>query len=209
MSKCIACRQGFIWECEFNGRCDESTSDAADNNVSGVTDDSDSSSKNVSEAIDLLGEDDQDFDFDSGELEEDSGNKGRQVNIHNDHNLKDQQSTGRKRAAVMYPLDRDADCEWKMKKNCGGGPKPIFGCLNGKQQARHHGPDKNTLNNDKGNVHRICVTCHNRWHTDNDPVYVFGILQNEHSPVEATLAEMGANEMQWAGRKLVKANDDK
>lgn len=107
----------------------------------------------------------------------------------------------------MYPLDRDADCEWKMKANVGGGPKPIIGCINGKQQARHHGPDKNTLNNDEGNVHRICVTCHNRWHTENDHIYAWGIIQNPHAPVEADLTTVAQNEMSWASRKVVKAKD--
>jgi hypothetical protein len=37
------------------------------------------------------------------------------------------------------------------------------------QQARHHGPDYNTLNNDPTNVSRICHVCHNRWHAANDP----------------------------------------
>ena len=96
-----------------------------------------------------------------------------------DDSLKDQQSTGRKRAARMYPLDRSGDCEWLGKSNCGGGPHPILGCgLNGipagKQRARHHGPDKNTLNNDESNVHRICHSCHNRWHAANDPDYIPG-----------------------------------
>lgn len=85
--------------------------------------------------------------------------------------LKDQQSTGRKRAARLYPLNREQSCEWRGKVRMGGGDSPILGCLDGKQQARHHGPDKNTLNNDPGNVHRICHTCHNRWHASNDPDY--------------------------------------
>lgn len=56
--------------------------------------------------------------------------------------LKDQQSTGRKRAAKMYPLNREHSCEWQGKANCGGGLHPIVGCLQGMQEARHHGPDK-------------------------------------------------------------------
>jgi hypothetical protein len=85
--------------------------------------------------------------------------------------LKDQQSTGRKRAAGLYPLNRDADCEWRFGLSCGGGESPIQGCIDGKQLARHHGPEKNTLNNDPGNVHRICHHCHNRWHAANDKDY--------------------------------------
>lgn len=109
-----------------------------------------------------------------------------------DDALKDQQSTGRKRAAQLYPFltldgriikrgdgtpDSDRrDCEWAGKDRCGGGTNPIKGCgqgglPTGKQHARHHGPDKNTLNNEEGNVHRICHSCHNRWHAANDPDY--------------------------------------
>lgn len=85
--------------------------------------------------------------------------------------VKDQQSTGRKRAARLYPLHRDWPCEWRNKTGMGGGDNPIRGCDNGVQQARHHGPDKNTLNNEPGNVHRICHSCHNTWHAKNDPDY--------------------------------------
>ena len=88
--------------------------------------------------------------------------------------LRDQQSTGRKRAARAYPLDKSAACEWRGNINCGGGTTPIKGCDDGMQLNRHHGPDKNTLNNDEGNVHRICSHCHNRWHSKNDPDYVPG-----------------------------------
>jgi|SRR5690606_27706591 len=116
--------------------------------------------------------------------------------------LRDQQSTGRKRAAEMYPLDRDAACEWQGKKNNGGGKFPIVGCLEGKQQARHHGPDKNTLNNDQGNVHRICHQCHNRWHARNDPDYVWGSVYDPHSPTVADREEILLDELQWMGKKL-------
>lgn len=94
-----------------------------------------------------------------------------------------------------------------MQKNCGGGTMPIVGCLDGKQQARHHGPDKNTLNNERGNVHRICHTCHNRWHTLNDPDYVWGTIYPLHEPYEATIADVGMNEVFWQGRKLTKPED--
>ena len=97
-----------------------------------------------------------------------------------DASLKDQQSTGRKRAALAYPLDREGPCEWAdagPTNPKGGGTKPvIFGCKN-TQDARHHGPDKNTLNNDEGNVHRICHWHHNNWHAMNDPDYQPGMLK--------------------------------
>lgn len=94
-----------------------------------------------------------------------------------DESLKDQQSTGRKRAAKLYPLNPEAYCEWAGKEVQGGGHSPISGCgLRpgtdiGLQQSRHHGPDKNTLNNEIGNVHRICHACHNEWHAKNDSNY--------------------------------------
>lgn len=88
-----------------------------------------------------------------------------------DATLKDQQSTGRKRAARQYPLDRTGKCEWQGLADCGGGSTPIIGCVTGLQQSRHHGPDKSTSNNEEGNVHRICHRCHNRWHAANNKAY--------------------------------------
>lgn len=127
----------------------------------------------------------------------------REVNTYkSDASLRDQQSTGRKRAAVMYPLYPDDDCEWKLRKNNGGGNSPIVGCLNGKQQARHHGPDKNTLNNDAGNVHRICHQCHNRWHARNDDGYIWGGLYNDHSPTVVSPESIMVDELNWLGKKL-------
>lgn len=73
--------------------------------------------------------------------------------------MKDVKSTGRKRAALLYPLDKNHPCEWRGKKNCGGGLKPIVGCLDGFQRHRHHGPVKNPVHNEQGNVHRVCATC--------------------------------------------------
>jgi hypothetical protein len=124
-----------------------------------------------------------------------------------DSSLRDQQSTGRKRAARWFPLDETALCEWAMKKNCGGGKHPITGCAMGLQQARHHGPDKNTLNNEKGNVHRICHTCHNRWHTLNDDGYVWGAIHEPHHPDTCTLQDIADSEEFWKGRAVVKAKD--
>lgn len=126
-----------------------------------------------------------------------------------DASLKDQQSTGRKRAAVLFPLDRDAPCEWQGLKFAGGGSSPIIGCLAGKQQARHHGPNKDTLNNEEGNVHRICHQCHNRWHTRNDPGYQWGaISRTPHDPdTKSTPQEFLDAEMLWAKTKVIKAKD--
>lgn len=88
--------------------------------------------------------------------------------------LKDPESTGRKEAARLFPLSREAPCEWAGKVSVGGGQFPINGCPISegcRQQSRHHGPDKNTLNNSEDNVHRIGHKCHNRWHAKNDPDY--------------------------------------
>lgn len=107
-----------------------------------------------------------------------------------DATLKDQQSTGRKRAARWFPLDFEAACEWRGKSNCGGGTKPIVGCVSGLQQARHHGPDKSTSNNEVGNVHRICHRCHNRWHAANNATYDWtSTLVNSHAPRPQTKEE--------------------
>lgn len=125
-----------------------------------------------------------------------------------DESLRDQQSTGRKRAAVKYPLHRDNTCEWQGLRFAGGGDFPIVGCLDGLQQARHHGPDKNTLNNDEGNVHRICHSCHNRWHSRNDTEYRWGGIYRPHDTVtKATDEEIWTEEQSWFGKKLKKVVD--
>lgn len=74
-------------------------------------------------------------------------------------------STGRKRAAAAFPVEDGMPCEWSYLLYAGGGIEPIVGCKGtvlyaekGKH-ALHHGPDKNTLNNEEGNVHRICTLC--------------------------------------------------
>jgi len=199
--KCVSCLQGFKWECRDKGECNESSLV-----VGGIVDD-------PGLAIgSLLGNLEGDVGNPAQDSLRDSGHESdpdpdKFVTYKDDSSLRDQQSTGRKRAAKLFPLDSEASCEWKMQKNCGGGQFPIVGCLNGFQQARHHGPDKNTLNNEKGNVHRICHTCHNRWHTLNDPDYVWGGLHNAHDPCECTIVDVGNNEVFWSGRKVVKAKD--
>ncbi len=106
--------------------------------------------------------------------------------------LKDQQSTGRKRAARLYPLNRESPCEWQGFSSCGGGLKPILGCVLGKQEARHHGPDKSVSNNEEGNVHRICHACHNRWHAANNAEYDWNsTLVQAHNPRPQSPKERG------------------
>lgn len=134
--------------------------------------------------------------------------------------IKDQTSTGRKRAAALYPIKDGMLCEWSGLKNAGGGVRPIVGCNQTRIYAQkgkgaiHHGPDKSTLNNEPENVHRICTRCHNRWHTLNDPEYPefrpphgapFVPLDKEvmpHDPhTRATPEEMLKNEMMWQSGK--------
>lgn len=98
----------------------------------------------------------------------------------------DPKSTGRKRAAMLAPILTGQVCAWAGLRHAGGGVIPIVGCEGHKlieqkggdseselyQGDRHHGPDKNTLNNSVGmNLHSICVECHHRWHALNDPFY--------------------------------------
>lgn len=81
-------------------------------------------------------------------------------------------STGRKRAAQAAPIEVGMVCEWKRLTEAGGGPVPIKGCPGNPATDRHHGPDKSVLNNELGvNLHRICSTCHNRFHSANDKYY--------------------------------------
>lgn len=89
------------------------------------------------------------------------------------HLVKDVTSTGRKRAVKIKKIDKEnpAVCEWAYLAKAGGGVEPIVGCAGNPQQNVHHGPDKDTLNNDLLNLHAICSPCHNRWHAKNDPYY--------------------------------------
>ncbi len=116
--------------------------------------------------------------------------------------VRDRHSTGRKRAAQLYPIFKQQACEWQGLKNCGGGSLPIIGCISGKQVHRHHGPVKDTLRNEPGNVHRICPFCHNRWHALNDPIYDEALYNTlPHKPEPATELEQLANEAEWKLKK--------
>lgn len=126
---------------------------------------------------------------------------GRGAPTKDPKDIGDPYSTGRKRAAIQYPLFRTNPCEWRGKKNCGGGT-PITGCMKGLQQDRHHGPVKNPLRNEPGNVHRICKPCHNRWHAVNDPIYDEKTYDDTiHDPEPATEIELLANEAYWSMKK--------
>lgn len=138
-----------------------------------------------------------------------SGKRNRKLK--SDDKLKDPHSTGRKRAAALFPLKSDEPCEWKGKAYCGGGKYPIIGCINGKQEHRHHGPDKNTLNNSPKNVHRICDDCHNIWHSQNDPTYDSYAAKLEHEPRIATAQELvdRATKGIYVARKVPDENDER
>lgn len=141
----------------------------------------------------------------------------------------DTESTGRKRAAKMYPIPKEGEpgypmkCEWAGLKAAGGGVEPIVGCVGNMAKNIHHGPNKNTLENSVGNVHRICPQCHNRWHTLNDPYYapnrpagnvpylpieVEGVECKPHDGITpATAEDIASHEMMWINRKLKKVED--
>jgi len=103
--------------------------------------------------------------------------------------ITDVKSTGRKRAAAIMPFLQGQVCGWAHLKHAGGGVVPILGCQGnviadvkttteardkGADEVghRHHGPDKNVLNNTPGvNLHGICSVCHTRWHAINDEHY--------------------------------------
>lgn len=155
---CPACRAGFqnecyfAWEDESWESCGEITFSAG-GDVKTTSSDGEESSNSSS------------LPSDTGYIEDGySGNKDLSK-------YKDPVSTGRKRAAEMYPINTGMVCEWAHLKKAGGGVVPIVGCIGRAATDRHHGPDKNTMNNAEGNVHRICSFCHNAWHGVNDPFY--------------------------------------
>lgn len=91
--------------------------------------------------------------------------------------ITDVKSTGRKRAAAIMPFLHGQVCGWAGLKHAGGGVIPILGCqgntiadVKTTEEARergadevghrHHGPDKNVLNNTpQVNLHGICTVC--------------------------------------------------
>lgn len=106
-------------------------------------------------------------EIDSGYLTSDSFGGSKSLGSY-----ADPVSTGRKYASQVAPIEVGLICEWAGLSRAGGGIKPIVGCVGRPASDRHHGPDKNTMNNLLGvNLHRICDHCHNTWHALNDPFY--------------------------------------
>lgn len=151
------------------------------------------------------------------EIKPESATNDTQRPYKNDEAVGDVLSTGRKRAADLFPITSGMRCEWAGLLYAGGGPLPIIGCKDNvlgssrTEYSRHHGPDKNTLNNEVGNVHRICPTCHNRWHTLNDGFYgtrpdaglpflpLFGTSVTPHDPItQATPEQLAKSELWWS-----------
>lgn len=170
MSGCIACGRGFHRECPRKcSRCHPESNVPAQ------------------ESVEVSEQDES--------VEELSGDSPR---VPKKSNLKDPESTGRKRAARLYKINPDDPCEWRGKKNCGGGLRPVIGCYDGNQQHRHHGPVKSTVRNELGNVHRICDDCHVHWHELNDLIYNqadYELLP--HNPVPAEDTELVQNVLDW------------
>lgn len=150
-------------------------------------------------------------DADSGmETEDDNdADKGERA-------YKDARSTGRKRAAKLYPIEVGQICDWAWSKQCGGGIVPIVGCTGRPAEHIHHGPDKSTFNNERSNISLVCTYCHNRWHAANDPYYA-GVRPEQGQPylpiipdgktihsteerVPATREEIFANELSFPVR---------
>ncbi len=167
-------------------------------------------------------------------LEDDSKIFARKLK--EDEDVVDPTSAGRKRAVKMFPIPTVEEggmlCEWAGLKLAGGGPVPIVGCSDNiivKTKARvegfsvgtvHHGPDKATLNNNAGNVHRICSSCHNRWHAVNDPFYgerpdagatyipLSGDVSEHNSTDRATKEDVERSNTYWSLSKTDRANID-
>ena len=86
--------------------------------------------------------------------------------------LKNPMRTGRMRDNAIKPIGPGDKCEWAELKYAGGGVIPIVGCLGNAATTVHHGPDKDWLNNNEENLHKLCSDCHSAYHKFNDPFYV-------------------------------------
>src|ERR1700754_2326409 len=114
--KCVACLQRFTWECLWGGNCD-AVAEAVFAPVKLRT----PSTEDERYEEFVVVESREINDVDLPDMDEDENEAELSIREQDDSSLKDQQSTGRKRAAKLYPLDPDKDCEWSQKKSCGGG----------------------------------------------------------------------------------------
>lgn len=112
--------------------------------------------------------------FDSGYIHPDAWRFTKNIG-----EFTDPESTGRKLVKRLYPIETGMVCEWARKLVLGLPGGPMVGCLGNPVTDWHHGPDKNTLNNQKmtwgvgeeENVHLICSPCHNKAHSIIDAHY--------------------------------------
>src|SRR5437660_1251363 len=137
---CIGCGRGFHYECELLNENDDLNSCCCTKSDSPTGQDIPAATSHAGDTVAISGASPSSY-------------KGYKADD------KIGESAGRKRAAVKFEVNPDEPCEWRLQANCGGGLHPIVGCLTGKQQNRHHGPDKKTSNNDENNVHIICSQC--------------------------------------------------
>lgn len=117
----------------------------------------------------------------SGSEEDETGKKPNfKRKLKNNDAVTDQLSTGRKRAALLFPLKNEdgspKPCEFARRYSV----LPVYteqnmdgcgirqGTATGIAQARHH-LNYDTLDNSEENVVRICHSCHNKLHALNDP----------------------------------------
>lgn len=172
MDKCLECRLGIHLSCRGSFENCSCTHETA---VVTVAEDS-AGNVDISAELEpgpLKERDYSDTEREAAKRYVESGSEGWSGKGKQDHKIKDPHSTGRKRAAVLFPLDRDSPCEWQdasVGNPMGGGPRPITTGCNNLQSHRHHGPNRNTLDNSEGNVHRVCSLCHNRWHAQNNKI---------------------------------------
>jgi len=199
---CLECASGFHNLCEGGG-CKECHATQEGQSIAGL---------NLTEGGfrpvgDSLSREESETESGFGQQESQSGLRRRtKERTKNDINLKDPHSTGRKRAVTLHGhADPSQPCEWQGKANCGGGRFPILGCLSGVQENLHHGPDKNTLNNERSNIHKICSQCHNRWHTLNDPDYQWDGVHEHHAPREPEIADVKEDNKRWRNRIVKRA----
>lgn len=115
----------------------------------------------------------------SGTSDDELGNRFKR-RLKDEGSLKDIQSTGRKRAAVLYPLKdengRPIPCDFAGRRNVlpnfmqvqidGCGTRQ--GTVAGIAQARHH-HNYTVTDNERSNVGLLCHSCHNLLHSKNDP----------------------------------------